>query len=230
MLAYWRKLLSRIDALEPRRRGLLLFGLVVLSYALWDNLLMKPLDARAKALSGQVSGLRGEIGALHAQVHQLAQRRGRDPDAGVKKKLEALRRDGREVAGRLQNLTAHLAPAEHMAEVLESVLTQDSNLVLVSLEGMGATPVLAPDKKEPGAVKADDNGQGGENGIHLYRHGLRMVFRGGYLDTLDYLRALEELPWRFFWDKVAIQVKEHPTAIVTLEVFTLSMEKGWIGI
>ncbi len=230
MLTYWQNLLSRVDNLELRQRGLLLLVLVVLVYALWDNLLMKSLDVRRQSLVSQVSGLHSEIDALHVQIHQLAQRRGQDPNAGVKKKLEVLRRDGRELGERLRKLTAHLVPAEHMAEVLESVLTQDTGLVLVSLEGMGSTPVVVPTKYDPVTDKTDGPGQRSEKTGLLYRHGLRMVFKGGYLDTLAYLRALEGLPWRFLWNKVAIEVVEHPTAIVTLEVFTLSMEKGWIGV
>ncbi|MCI0590119.1 MAG: MSHA biogenesis protein MshJ, partial [Gammaproteobacteria bacterium] len=63
-----------------------------------------------------------------------------------------------------------------------------------------------------------------------YMHGLRMEFEGGYLDTLDYLRKLEALPWAFFWDSVDFKVEKYPKALGSITVYTLSLDANWIGV
>ena len=63
-----------------------------------------------------------------------------------------------------------------------------------------------------------------------YRHGFRIRFVGSYLKTIDYLHALEALPWRFFWDAVEIDVKDHPEAEGSIVVYTLSLDRSWIDV
>ena len=58
------------------------------------------------------------------------------------------------------------------------------------------------------------------------RYELRLELEGSYLGTLRYLRALEALPWKFFWESVDYEVIEYPLARVTLQIYTLGLLKG----
>ena len=58
------------------------------------------------------------------------------------------------------------------------------------------------------------------------RYELRLELQGSYLGTLRYLRALEALPWKFFWEEVNFEVMEHPKGRVTLDIYTLGLLKG----
>ena len=64
----------------------------------------------------------------------------------------------------------------------------------------------------------------------VFRHGVEIRLRGGYLSTLRYLEALEALPWRFFWDSLEYEVTEYPIAEITFILHTLSSEESWIGV
>ena len=64
----------------------------------------------------------------------------------------------------------------------------------------------------------------------MYRHGLQLELEGSYLATLAYLKALQALPWEFYWDEVRLQVDKYPTAKITIVVHTLSLTEGWIGV
>ena len=109
-----------------------------------------------------------------------------------------------------------------MPQVLQRVLEKTRGLEFVSLQGLGAQPLLDPAKKTAASAK---------NGARTaYRHGFRIRFLGSYLDTISYLHALEALPWRFFWDAVEIDVKDHPTADSSVVVYTLSLDRSWIGV
>jgi MSHA biogenesis protein MshJ len=53
---------------------------------------------------------------------------------------------------------------------------------------------------------------------------MQLQLEGSYLATLRYLRALEDLPWKFFWEGVEYEVIEHPTARITLDLYTLGIK------
>ena len=234
----WKGLLTRVDNLELRQRSLLFVGLIVVFFALWQNLLMGPLDARRERLSGQVSRLRADIGAIHGQIGRLADSRTQDPNLAFRARLGQLRE---EIAGsgeHLESLTQQLIPPKRMAEVLESLLTRDTGLTLVGLEATGYAPILdsvtEPDaeglKAEAPKAEVPDVPRGGEGLGGLYRHGLRLVFKGSYLNALEFLQEMEGLPWQFIWGRLDVDVEEHPSATVTLEVYTLSFDDAWLEV
>lgn len=232
VLARWKGLLTRVDNLELRQRSLLFVGLIVVFFALWQNLLMGPLDARRQRLSGQVSQLRADIGATHGQIGSLADSRTQDPNVAVRARLGQLREEVAGAGEHLESLTQHLIPPKRMAEVLESLLTRETGLTLVGLEATGYAPILDSgiEPKAEVEVPAAPAGSEGESLRGLYRHGLRLVFRGSYLNALEFLREMEGLPWQFIWGRLAVDVEEHPSATVTLEVYTLSFDNAWLEV
>ena len=47
---------------------------------------------------------------------------------------------------------------------------------------------------------------------------------------LAYLRALEALPWRFYWKTFDLSTTQYPTNRVRIELSTLSMDRAWLGV
>ncbi len=64
----------------------------------------------------------------------------------------------------------------------------------------------------------------------LYRHRFEVVYVGSYFDNMAFLKAMEGLPWKFYWDRIEYQVDEHPKARISLVVETLSDDNAIIGI
>ena len=62
----------------------------------------------------------------------------------------------------------------------------------------------------------------------LYKHGIEMTLRGRYLDLLDYLREVERMPDRVYWDKVEVSVQEYPNVTLKLTLYTVSMDRAWL--
>lgn len=216
-------LLSRVDAWPLRTRALALMVLLATLFLVWEGLLSAPLDRRAAAEQARAAQLRGEIATLQAQVQRLAHQRLADPNRAVGERLAALRREGEALGGRLADLTAQLIPAERMPGLIESVLTRETSLRLLRLEGTGVEPAFAsPDPPEGDSTPDAPAG--------LYRHGLRLVFEGSYAESLGYLRSLEALPGRLLWERLSLEVVAYPVSRVTLEVATLSLDPDWIGL
>lgn len=112
------------------------------------------------------------------------------------------------------------------------MLGREAGLTLVRLEGLGPKPVIDPfSSGDVGTALAPADGSGAsEPGLRLFKHGMKITFEGRYLEALRYLAALEGSPWKLFWDAVELEVIEHPTALVSITVFSLSTDDAWIGV
>lgn len=78
--------------------------------------------------------------------------------------------------------------------------------------------------QEPSETRAEDE----MGNPHAWRHGLRLAFRGSYLDTLAYLQDLESLGWKFYWERFELNAENYPVVESSLEVFTLSLDEHWL--
>ncbi|MCP4995217.1 MAG: hypothetical protein GY934_15775 [Gammaproteobacteria bacterium] len=126
---------------------------------------------------------------------------------------------------RIEGLTRTLVEPQQMASLLEAFLIRNGSLQLVTLETLETTALISPEESE--TVKQ----QGMEKPlVNLYRHAFIIEFDGDYFATLEYLRALEMLPRKFFWEGVTFRVEAYPRARVRLQLYTLSLVEGWIGV
>jgi len=62
----------------------------------------------------------------------------------------------------------------------------------------------------------------------LFRHGVELTVRGGYLDLVDYMNTLESMPTQLFWGKAQLEVEDYPTVRLTLTLYTLSLDTKWM--
>jgi MSHA biogenesis protein MshJ len=245
-----RRLQARIDELTLRERGIMLLGILAVSYFLWDTLLMQPLYVKHKSFSAQLEVKRAEVMVLNQKMRSMLAIQEQDPDAENRKQLEALRRQLAEVEASIQVSTVQLVSPEKMPEVLRTVINKTEGLTLISLRGTGAAPILAQSDKTgtaPGRAleQAEDAATGapetaaddGSSKVaasatisSAYKHGMTVMFEGDYLATLEYLRRLENLGFGFFWDSLEFSVKEYPRAQASIKIYTLSLNKDWISV
>ncbi len=221
-----QKYMERVDALSLRERGIMLAVILGLLWGAWDAWFMQPLGARQQGLENRISSLKKEIAGANAQVKFQVATRSRDPDIENRAQLAVLRKEAAKLSTALQKFASRLVPPGEMAEVLQAVVNRGGGLHLMRLRGLGAQPLLAPIAKkakvEKPVVTAPE--------LSLYKHGLEAVFAGGYLEILGYFRALEALPWHFLWERVSLDVQNHPQTETALAVYSVSLDEGWIGL
>ncbi len=206
-------MLAKIDALSVRERVLVLITVLVLIAATWHTLLMQPLEQRAAETRAELEALEQRIAAanqnLEDQILQLAG--GGDEQRA---RIASLRRRIDEINAALGDHAAELIDPAEMAQVLEGVLKEQSRLTLVRIRNTTPDPLSA--NEEPDAVT-------------FYRHGLEIEVEGSYAACLEYLSAIEALPWRLYWQVLELDVIEYPRNRIRLEVGTLSLDEEWIG-
>ena len=213
IIATMAPIFAKIDALSVRERLLVLFTALVLIAATWHTLLMQPLEQRAAATRAELAALEQRISAanqnLEDQILQLAV--GGDEQ---RSRIASLRRRIDEINAALGDHAAELIDPAEMAQVLEGVLKEQSRLTLVRIRN--TTPDSLSADEEPDAVT-------------FYRHGLEIEVEGSYAACLEYLSAIEALPWRLYWQVLELDVIEYPRNRIRIEVGTLSLDEEWIG-
>ena len=226
---------EKIDDLSLRERGAVFFCTLVVIYFLWDLFLMQPLQIAEKRTNSQLQQKQAEQFALNAELLQLNVNKQSDPNKADKEKLQSLKRQLAETEVEVEESTQHLISPKQMAVMLEAVLLKVKGLELLEIKGLGSSPIVevkAPAGGEANNEQADVEAQTVSASVvkNAYKHGLRIVFQGDYMSTLEYIQELEGLGWGFFWESLDLEVKEYPDSIVSITVYTLSLNKNWIGV
>jgi MSHA biogenesis protein MshJ len=239
MKRYWEKLSTRVEAMTLRERVMVFAGLMIVGYLLMDAVLVSPTMTRRKAALDQLARSQSEIMTLAAQVKVGASGKSDDPDAPVRARLEEMRVQLAALEADAKTQSSQLIPAERMPSVLQSILAARPGLEMVELKTLPQA-VLGASGEAPrqdgkgtaqkGAVDAAAKAGASAASGTIYKHGVQLTVRGKYLDLLAYLKDIEALPARLYWDKLELSVVEHPTLLVRVTLYTISLDKAWMQV
>lgn len=204
------QLIERVDAMELRQRIMLLAASLVVMFYVADTFAIQPAIKQQKSLRQAVSDWELKLDVLRERTGILPDG---SPDQATNTYSKMRARLG-DLETRIQEqMGGLLAPAQAIT-VLEQVLEQEKDLKLLKVNA-SSTALADSDV-------LTDGGQLLDMGINRYR--MQLQLEGSYLATLRYLRALEDLPWKFFWEGVEYEVIEHPTARITIDLYTLGIK------
>lgn len=201
---------KRYEALSLRERGFVMIAVLGSLIALWDSLLMQP--------------LRIEQVNLEAQLANASEFGGKPQSADTSDPRQQSIARATELQTQLQSLDSQLAttasgfvPSQRMIEVLHDVLNSQGRLELVSIRNLPVRPLIAaPDEASPPRPP--------------FVHSIEIIIDGQYADILDYLSALEALPWKFRWNALDLSTRGYPRNRVRIELSTLSLDSTWLGV
>lgn len=201
------KLLQQFVALTLREKSLIITTLIIILLSSWYEFLYAPVIQERATLKQQLIEIDAKLATQQQAAMQLQNRIANDPDLNKKNQLLALKNQYQDLQAQIQLLNQKFVPPALMAKVLSDLLKKNNQLTLIELETL-------PVKQQQ----------------MLYQHGLVLHFSGNYLATLNYLKSLEAMPWYFIWDSIDYEVKDYPMAEITLRVYTLSLEEGWLDV
>lgn len=210
-----------LDKRAPRERILLLVMVLVVGIFCANAWYFHPRKVERQRLQEQISTLNTTLTELDHQAEALQARAQEDPDRDNRARKQRLQAELNRLDENLKSLTVDLIPPKEMAEVLKDILTRQAGMKLVRLENRPPVELLSNAEN----VSEED----GEKRVSLYRHPVRIVVSGTYMQALNYLKELEKLPRKLFWEDLEIVVEEHPRSRISLTVYTLSHKRGWIG-
>lgn len=222
VMAAIRRVAQRFDARAPRERMVLL--LCAAAVALWacDRLAIGPAFEHARQAQARVEAARQALAQLQTQHAQQ-----REQAAALERQLRAeladWRRRVQDGAQGLRRQDGTLVAPDRMVDLLERMVPRDGRLKVRELRSLppGELAALAPAAAASGA-----GGSSLEPG--LYRHGVELTLQGPYADLVAYLQALEAMPQRVLWGGLQLKVEQHPQVVLTLKLYTLSLDRGWL--
>jgi len=209
MLSQINRLITRFENLSLRERGLVLLVIMGLIYAIWDFLLMQPLEEQRLHLSSLLQYKQKHLNTLNQTIQELKNPRSIEPETN-NNTINDLREQLLYQENNIKFLASTLISPQNMLRMLKSVLAQQTSLTLLKLE----TQISQPLSEINPAAK-------------MFKHSLRLEFSGDYMDILTYVRFLEDLPWKLYWDELDIVINNYPSTHITLTVYTFSRKAGW---
>ena len=208
------QLATRINALHLRERALLLLAGVAIVFVLIDTIGLQPTHRQQQQSRQEIDDLELQLAALSARSQILYAPQSTHTLQDHEQERRQLQAEVSALEARLEDQLGVLLQPEQAAQVLEQVLGPDQELKLTRMNAVG----------RPLNPATTDDSNAADTGIGRYE--LQLQLEGGYLATLRYLRALEALPWKFFWEQLDFEVHEHPVAQVTLDIYTLGFLEG----
>lgn len=231
-MQYWQKLSLRLDALNLRERGLVFACAVLVMLVLLNFLLLDPLFNQQKKVSQQIKQDQAETAKIQLEIQNKWQSQGLDSDRVNQEKLAQLQQQTAKLRSDLMGVQKNLVSPEKMSTLLGDILKRNGRLRLVSLKNLPQVNLNKAEVKETDGAAAKlvaKSDSASETGS-IYRHGVEIVVQGNYMDMMNYLAALEAMPWELYWGKTKFQVDSYPTGTMTLTVYTLSLDKTWLNL
>ncbi len=214
MKKIWLKLADHFDARPPRERFAIFIGLTGLLLALAYLYGFEPALARQQKASQSLADSTRQQALLAEQEVVLIGTASQDPDAAAIAQLQEILNNNTRLRTALAS--APLASPEKMTAVLRDLIVAQKGLQLISLSSG------TPGNVTPRASIASEM-------AGIYRHAIHISVRGRYADLLAYLQQIEALPWPVQAGSLQIKTDHYPDSIMTLTLYTHSLERAWLG-
>lgn len=219
------KLARRFDGLKPRERVMVFAAGVAIIAGLGFVLAIDGALAKHKILAANAEKHRIDLVQLQKQNAELSRVLAQDPDVEGRKHIDDLRRQLGGYDTELRGVQQGLVPPNRMVRVLEEMLSRDSHVRLVKLRTLPVAALV-----EPAGVPADTVAAkpSAPSKNLVYKHGIELTVEGNYLDLLEYQARLEKLPWRMFFARTSVNSVDYPKVLMTITLYTLSLEEAWL--
>jgi MSHA biogenesis protein MshJ len=238
MNPHWENIEKKVNGLSLRERAVVFVAAAVALVWLTNILFIDPLLAEQKKVSVKVQQQQEKLKEIQAQLDASSQARMAVANSPLRQRIEQVKQQVEDGGAYLRSLQERMVAPEKMAELLEQVLKQHGRLQLVDLKTLPATPLIDKEAAKPGGiVTAPASEVAGEIASAVaaqenqaFKHGVIISVRGSYLDLLQYLTDLEHMPTQMFWGNVEMKAEHYPDVVLTLTVYTLSLDKTWLKI
>jgi MSHA biogenesis protein MshJ len=227
------RLRRAFDVRARRERFLLIGAAVAVAVMAADQLWLTPAFSAWQTASRREASAAEALQSLNNTIAQHGME-SRALEQQLQRDLTAWRSKVQQGDAELRAFGTSLVPAADMLPVLDRMLAQAGGLRLRSMQSLArtelATAPASAAAPPPAAAASGSAAAAPAPAPALYRHGVELTVEGTYADLLDYLNALEAMPQRLLWGGVQMKVDQYPKSVLTLRLYTLSMDRGWLEI
>ena len=224
------EVVDKYDNLQPREQTIIWAGSGVLLFLLLFVALLEPVWLNLSSLREQIQSSEADNQSLLAQIERLENSQYEDPNEKLRLSLRQVMAQGKELDEEIAQVTQSLVAPKQMVSLLESVLSQDKQLKLISLTNKPAEPVELDINVSAADQQLDAETAELEPESLIYRHGFSVEMEATYPATVKYLQSLQGLPWKLFWQQLDYQTEQYPKGTLKIEIYTLSTRQEVLGV
>ncbi len=238
----WRDYSAQYLKLSQREQILILVsGLIGIIFILF-RFVIEPQAADLKNIKNKINQTTSTIKLNANAIASLEGRLLENPNDILKKQRIYYEQKISKVDKEILTLTSGLIDPIQMRHALIGLLKLQKGVSLLSFELLGAEALILPQTVETSrgnTTQADDitktkslvqSSFAEAEDIGLYKHGVKIKLKGNYFQLRDYLKQLENLQWKFFWDEFNYQLIEYPNSELDIEIFSLSTQEEFVGV
>ena len=250
----WQRLASKIDGLGLRERALIFLMAVAVLLALVSTAVLDQRFAKEAELTRQIEQDQSQIAGIQSEIRASVAAYNPNPDAAKQQALSQIKQKSDQMRETLQDMQKGLVSPDRMTALLEDILKRNGKLHLVSLHTLPGSELSEADPQDKGSTDKANSNSAQQKQIDdavkaghtlaeareivsksvrstvVYKHGVEIVIEGDYLEMVNYMTALEGMPWQLFWGKAKLTADESSKLSLTLTLYTLSLDKKWLSI
>ncbi len=215
----WQAITKWLNARHVRERTILLVAFVGVLGMAWLTFAHDAMVAVKAETSRLITIADSRITEEENRQAEIRNTYTTDPNTFALSRQRDLRDSMDSANTRLNQLYGELISPQQMSEMLTTILRRETRLKLISVQNVPPEALVTATTETPTAP-----------GVQVFKHGMRMVFEGNFLETVRYLRSLEQLTGNFFWENLEFNLGTYPNGRINLEIYTLSTEQGFIGV
>lgn len=216
-------LVKKYEAMSLRERAMVALAILGAAIYLWDGLFMESLRAQRMVLDTELSS--ASANGFVAQSADLG-----DPRQVNLQRAADLQTRMQALDAQITSTASGFVSAEKMVQVLNDVLDRQGRLELVSIRNLPVVSLAPPRPVDPSAESPVQPETDPGPGLPPYVHPIELIVDGPYADVVEYLEALEKLPYRFRWTSLELVTAGYPRNRVRIVLSTLSLDSTWLGV
>ena len=218
----WKNFTEKYQGLTLREKTIMLIsGLIMIGFGSFSLILEPQYVAWQQQIISSDKILQ-TINVTQTQIEQIELKLNQELNRELKEEINQLKQRHQLILKNLSNQQLALVAKTEMADILKTLLQDNSELTLMALRSLEPQPILFTASSSDTEMK--------EKSPLLFKHTILLDVEGNYFAVVDFLQQIEQANAKILWQSVDYTVLEYPTALVKIEVFTLSTDKEFIGV
>ena len=240
-----QKYTDKFESISLREQVLILITSLVVIIFVTFNFFIERNFTGIGHFNKQITQYTSSIKSMKSNILLMQEGLNQNKNDAITKQIDQYETKLAKVDSELLELTSGLINPIQMRYALIELLKVQKGVSLVSFELLPVQPLLSSNKTEQSAFQAQSQKEADGNisidenllvntseqaSFNLYRHGIKIKLTGKYFQLRDYLTQLENLSWKFFWQKFNYNLQEYPVSELEIEMYSLSTEREFIGV
>lgn len=199
--------LNKYRELSLREKRIMLLSIHVLIAGFFLMGFLEPLWNSSLAHRQQAQIIEGKATRMESYLERLLDTSVIDPDLPIKEEIANLEQQKKDINERIYLVANTLVTPKQMPEMLGNILTEKDNMKIQNLHNRPSENIVFENHFSD---------------VQLFKHGVSLEITTDYPSLVDYLNALDAMPWKLYWENLDFEVHNYPKGKLNIDIYTLS--------